>query len=198
MIKIALTGGIGAGKTTISKIFEQFGVSVFNSDKCARDAEKIPHIQEQYKKVLGDDIFVDGIMDRPKMREIVFNDKTKLSQLNEFMIPYVSKCFLDLCEEHIDEPYIILESAIIFENGLNNKFDCTISVIADEELRIKRVIERDGLSFDEVKKKLSNQLSDSERIKLSDFIIYNNGSGIAYETALLKGEIINVLKLAGR
>ena len=177
MIRVAITGGIGSGKTTIAKIFEELGVPVFNSDKCARNAEFVPHIQEQYKRVLGDDIFIDGVMDRPKMRNIVFNDATKLLELNEFMIPYVSNSFKEFCKEHDKSLIVMLESAIIFETGNEKNFDYMISVIADVDTRIERVMKRDNLSHDDVIKKINNQFSDNQRMYKSNFVILNDNIG---------------------
>lgn len=174
MITCGLTGGCGSGKTTIANMFVKIGVPVFNSDKCARDSESNPVVQEGYKKLLGDDIFVDGVMDRPKMRKLVFTDKAKLIEVNKFMIPYVRNAFLDFCEKHKDQPYVILESAILFETKNYKNFDYIISVIADEETRIERVIKRDGLTRKGVEDKLNMQTNDTVREELSDFLIFNN------------------------
>src|ERR1035437_9223380 len=105
MLKIGLTGNIGSGKTTVSKLFKRLGVPIFNSDLSARSAEEIPYIQQAFKNILGDDIFIDGKLDRNKMRDIIFVDKDKLQQINDIVIPYVSKDFEGFIQANITAPY---------------------------------------------------------------------------------------------
>jgi len=174
MIKVGITGGIGSGKTTISQIFSKLGVPVFNSDLAAREAENNPTVQYMYKKILGEDIFVDGLLDRPKMRSIVFTDKTKLKAINDFMIPYVKDEFYMFCCTHREAPMVILESAILFETGAYKNFDTIISVLAYEDVRIDRVLKRDNISVEEIRNKLNNQMSENEQESLSEFVIYND------------------------
>lgn len=174
MIKVGITGGIGSGKTTVSQIFSKLGVPVFNSDLAAREAENNITVQYMYKKILGDYIFVDGLLDRPKMRSIVFTDKDKLKAINDFMIPYIKDEFYMFCCTHKDAPIVMLESAILFETGAYKNFDLNISVLAYEDIRIDRVLNRDGISIEEINNKLKNQISEVEQEKLSDFVIFND------------------------
>src|SRR3989442_454557 len=114
MIKICLTGGIGSGKTTVSKIFKERGVPVFNSDLCARDAEK--------------DIFVNGVLDRTAMRSIIFTNKSKLKEINDLVTPFVKDKFNKFCIDHEkDSPIVMLESAILFETK-NEIADSSITI----------------------------------------------------------------------
>lgn len=175
MIKVALTGGIGGGKTTISNIFKEQGVPVFNSDLCAKDAEKDPDILESFQRILGYDIINNGVVDREKMRNIVFTNKDKLKGINNVVIPFVKRKFDEFCCE-ANSSYVMLESAIIFEVGVETNFDKIITVYADEIIRIERTIKRDNLTAIEVKNKINNQLSDDDKIKRSDYIIYNTNN----------------------
>ena len=185
MIKVAITGGIGVGKTTISDLFKTLGVPIFNSDLSARDAERFASIQSEFKRILGDDIFVNGKLDRPRMRSIIFNDKDKLKEINNVVIPYVSDDFAEFCNIHSEQPYIILESAILFETGSSKKFDYIITVTADEEKKIERAIERDNVSKDVVLDKINNQYSDDYKLFHSNFEIKNNGEVIELEERVL-------------
>lgn len=185
MIKVAITGGIGVGKTTVSNMFKTLGVPIFNSDSSARDAERFAGIQSEFKRILGDDIFINGKLDRPRMRSIIFNDKEKLKEINSVVIPYVTEDFEEFCNTNKDQPYIILESAILFETGSDKRFDYIITVTADEETKIKRAIERDNVSKEVVMDKINNQYSDEYKLHHSNFEVKNNGEYIVLEEQVL-------------
>lgn len=189
MIKIALTGNIGAGKTTVSKIFESHGIPVFNSDLAGREAEKDPEILSKFLDIIGSDVMVDGEIDRTLMRERIFNDSLMLQKVNDLMVPYVSKKYRQFLKTHKDEIATIMESAIIFEGYHQNKFDVVITVIADKETRIKRTMVRDNLSLDLVMAKMKNQLSDDFKAKQSDFIVINEDMPNCDFMLLLKKQI---------
>jgi dephospho-CoA kinase len=185
MIKVAITGGIGVGKSTVSNIFKSLGVPIFNSDSSARDAERFAGIQSEFKRILGDDIFVNGRLDRPRMRSIIFNDKEKLKEINSVVIPYIIEDFEDFCNTNKDQPYIILESAILFETGSDKRFDFIITVTADEDVKIERAIERDSVSKDVVMDKINNQYSDEYKLHHSNFEIKNNSEFVDLEEQVL-------------
>jgi dephospho-CoA kinase len=185
MIKVAITGGISVGKTTVSDLFKRLGVPTFNSDTSARNAERFASIQSEYKRILGEDIFVNGKLDRPKMREIIFNDGDKLKQINNVVIPFVSEDFSEFCITNSEQPYVILESAILFETGSSKKFDYIITVTADEDKKIERTMERDGVSKEVVVSKIKNQYSDEYKLQRSNFEIKNNGEMIDLEEQVL-------------
>jgi dephospho-CoA kinase len=185
MIKVAITGGISVGKTTVSNLFKRLGVPTFNSDTSARDAERFASIQSEYKRILGEDIFVNGKLDRPKMREIIFNDTDKLKQINNVVIPFVSEDFSEFCVSNSEQPYVILESAILFETGSSKKFDYIITVTADEDKKIERTIERDAVSKEVVVSKIKTQYSDEYKLHSSNFEIKNNGEMIDLEEQVL-------------
>ncbi len=185
MIKVAITGNIGAGKTTISKLFKELGVPVFNSDLCARNAENDAIIKQGFKDILGDDIYTNDQLDRVKMRSIVFVDKEKLKLVNELVIPYIKKSFEEFILEHSDANYVMLESAILFETGADKDFDYIVSVAADTDIRIKRVLNRDEVTLEEVQNKLNNQWPLADVMAKSDFVIENNGFDILDELDVL-------------
>lgn len=195
MVKVGLTGGIGAGKSTVAQLFKEQNVPVFNSDLCARDAEKEPSIKEGFKRILGEDIYVNDELDRSRMRQIVFNDKDKLKQVNELVTPYVKKSFEAFCEKHKDtHPIVMLESAILFENGFTNNFDYIVTVTASENTRLKRVMKRDGISVEGVLDKMKNQWPEMDKLKKSDFIVFNDTGDLIDSIDILTIQVKTIVK----
>ncbi len=194
MIKIGITGGLGAGKSTVCKLFKSLGVPIFNSDICARDAEKEPFIQQEFKRVLGDDIMVDGIVDRAKMRGIIFVDKAKLTEINNIILPYIKMKFNQFSLNN-NAPYVLLESAILFETNATSGFDHIITVTADTDVRIARALQRDpSTNLEEIKNKLNNQLSEEIKIAKADFIIFNNGTDLLDSADMLTKQVKTIHK----
>lgn len=177
MFKVGLTGGIGSGKTYISQYFTFLGIPVFNSDIAARDLESNPEIQKAFKQILGDDIFIDGVLDRVRMRSIVFTDIAKLKKVNTVVIPFIKKEFEDFCIMNSSSPYCVFESAIIYETGSENYFNKIITVSADMHTRMERTLKRDKVTPEEVNNKFRVQFSDLQKESRADFIIKNE-SGV--------------------
>jgi dephospho-CoA kinase len=189
MIKVGLTGGLGAGKSTISKLFKEFKVPVFNSDLCARDGEKDPKIQEAFKRILGDDIFVNGVLDRDKMRGIIFVDKDKLKEINEVVIPFITSEFEKFVNENINSPYVILESAILFETGSEKLFNYIITVTCNVNTRINRVIKRDKSSVQDIQNKIGNQWPENKKVINSHYVIVNEGNDLLDSLDILTKQV---------
>ena len=180
MIIVGLTGGIGSGKTTIGKRFASFGVPVYIADdeaKALMNRSKI--IKRKLIQLFGESAYVDGKLNRPYLASQIFNDKSLLSKMNAIVHPKVGAHFKRWLKKQ-DAPYIIKEVAIIFENNLEYQYDYIISVVADKDLRINRVIKRDSSSKEKVESIMRNQLPDSEKIEKSDYVIYNNDLELAY------------------
>lgn len=195
MIKIALTGNIGSGKTTVMKLFEQYGFPIFNSDLASREAEKDPNMISNFLDIVGHDVLVGGVIDRNLMRNRIFNDSNLLQQVNELMVPYVTKKYLKFLKEHKDEKATIMESAIIFETYTQNKFDVIITVVADKETRLKRVMKRDGIGEELALAKMKNQFSDDHKVKYSDFIIVNEDMPNCDNITILRKQIEQIIKI---
>ena len=175
MIKIGLTGNIGSGKTTVSKIFETLGVPVFYADNEAKALYGLDESKEQLITKFGSSVFdKSGKVNFKSIAEIVFNNKSKLEQLTSILHPLVFKRYHSWLEENQNAPYSIHESAIIFEYGQQKYFDKTICVTSPLDLRIERIICRDNTSVETVMQRINNQMDESEKINLSDFIITNN------------------------
>lgn len=174
MLKVGLTGNIGSGKTTVSKIFEIIGIPVFHADVVAKQLYTLPDVINEVKNKLGAEVFTDNIVDFKKLASAIFSDHTKLKILNQIIHPKVYEAAERWFKQQSGVPYIVHESAILFENNLQGRYDKIINVSADMEVRLRRVIERDGTNRKEVERRISNQMSDIEKTKLADFIIYNN------------------------
>jgi dephospho-CoA kinase len=176
MLRIGITGGIGTGKSLVSKILQTMGYPVFNSDVEARKILfQSKDLHGKLKENFGEEIFVDGIPDKVSLAKIVFSSKEKLKILNELIHPLVRISF----EEWIlkqKSKIIFKEAAILIESGAYKECDKIIVVKSPEELRISRVMKRDSISEDEVKMRMKNQLSTNELIKFAEFVIENDES----------------------
>ena len=189
---IGLTGGIGSGKTTISKIFEELGVPVYNSDLEAKKIMELPEIIVLLKNSFGEEFFENNILNRAKLADLVFRNTEKLNVLNAIVHPFVKKDFLFWVKKHHNEKFVIKESAILFESKSNLDCDKIITVKSPLDLRMKRIAARDNLGFHEIVKRINNQISDEKKIENSDFIIENTDLEMT-KTQVLK--IYNTLNI---
>ena len=171
---IGLTGGIGSGKSTVAKMFNELGVPIYYSDD---EAKRLMNTSDQIKKglidVFGQKSFENGKLNRAYIAALVFNDKEKLKNLNAIVHPEVKSNFKKWIMNQ-NAPYIIQENPLIFENNSQHDFDLVITVTAPKKNRIKRVMARDGLSENQVLDRVKNQLDDESKINGSDFVIIND------------------------
>lgn len=176
MIEVGLTGGIGSGKSAVGRIFKQLGIPVYISDIEAKIiANRNPRVKEKLQKLFGQDIYTEQGLDRVKLGQIVFSNKEKLSQLNSVIHPAVQEDYEEW--KRIQKaPYVIKEAAILIETGGHKKVDKLLVVTAPEELRIQRVMQRDGLKKEEVLARMNNQMPQKEKDALADFLIRNDES----------------------
>lgn len=174
---IGLTGGIGSGKSTVASIFEQLGVPVYNSDIRAKHLmNENEEIIANIKAVFGNSTYnSSGVLQREVLASIVFNNATKLQQLNSIVHPWVKKDTTEWEKKHEAHTYVIKESAILFETGIYKDMYKIILVTAPEDIRINRVMERDSCTRSDVLQRISKQFSDEKKIPLSDYIIVNDG-----------------------
>jgi dephospho-CoA kinase len=187
MIKAGITGNIGSGKSTVARLFEMLGVPVFYADQKARLISERRDVLQEIRKTFGDKVIAtDGSLNRKAVASIVFSDTKKLSDLNSIIHPRVKVFFNAWCTLHQSAPYVLHESAILFESGLGYLCDRIILVSAPEEIRIHRVMQRDLFSREEVISRMKNQWSESKILRLSDFEIVNDDC-----TSLIE-QVINV------
>lgn len=170
---LGLTGGIGSGKTTIAHVFEELGVPVYYADDEAKKILYLPEVVVELNKNFGTGIFVDGKPDRSRIAAIVFADKEKLQTLNNIIHPRVAVHFSNWLQEHSGHKFVIKEAAILFESGSYKQCDDIILVTAPAEERIQRVMQRDGVSKDQVLQRMANQWPEEQKIALSKYIITN-------------------------
>ncbi|MFS4491483.1 dephospho-CoA kinase [Maribacter sp. 2308TA10-17] len=170
---VGLTGGIGSGKTTVAKFFEELGVPVYNSDKKAR---KLMRTSKKLKKaiieLLGESAYKGKKLNKKYISDKIFNDPKLLEKMNSIVHPAVRNHFLSWKKKQ-EASYVIQETALIFENEIQDFYDKIILVIAPESQRIQRVLKRDDISVKQVKNRLKNQMKDSEKLHLAHYVIDN-------------------------
>ncbi len=192
MIKIGITGGIGSGKTTVCEIFKLFKIPVFHADieaKYLQDNDLI--VKNKIIERFGVEVYSsEGNLDRKKIAALIFNDKNALTAMNEIIHPAVRNRFLQWIEDYLTVPYILYEAAILFESGYSSDFNLNILVLADEKLRIERVIKRDNLTEDIIMLRINNQMADSDKIKKANFIIENNADSLLIPQILKIDQLI--------
>ncbi|MBT7528724.1 MAG: dephospho-CoA kinase [Flavobacteriaceae bacterium] len=173
MRKVAITGGIGSGKSFISNKFTELGVPIYNSDVRANIIiNSNITVKELLIKNFGDDSFIDGELNKKLISKIIFNNKSKLDLINSIVHPFVYQDYKSWLLIQ-NASYTIYESAIIYENNSMHKFDKIIGVISDNKLKISRLLKR-GMNMKSITNIMKNQTDDLEIIKISDFLIYNN------------------------
>jgi len=173
MRKVAITGGIGSGKSFISNKFAELGVPIYNSDVRANIIiNSNITVKELLIKNFGDDSFIDGELNKKLISKIIFNNKSKLDLINSIVHPFVYQDYKSWLLIQ-NTSYTIYESAIIYENNSMHKFDKIIGVISDNKLKISRLLKR-GMNMKSITNIMKNQTDDLEIIKISDFLIYNN------------------------
>ena len=170
---VGLTGGIGSGKSTVARMFELLNVPVYYADLEAKKLlNESDTIKDGMRQLFGENAYVDNVLNRAYIAEIVFKDKEKLNALNDLIHPKVQNHFLKWVAEQ-RTPYIIQENPLIFEKQQQDVFDKIITVTADKELRIERVMARDSVSKDQVLDRMANQMEDREKIASADYVISN-------------------------
>ena len=183
---VGLTGGIGSGKTTVANFFKELGVPIYIADD---EAQKLmlesSLLKSELISLFGPKVYENGQLNKLLISESIFKDKTTLKAINNIVHPVVAIHFnkwLGLQES----PYVIKEAAIFFENGSYKSLDAIITVVAPEECKIRRIMQRDIKSKKQIKAIMKNQWSDKKKIKMSDFVIENTN---LKQTKLLVKEI---------
>ncbi len=177
MFLVGITGGIGSGKTTVCKIFEALGVPVYYSDERAKWLlNNDDNVKSKVVALLGNNAYINGTLNRSFIAEKVFANKSLLEQYNEIVHPAVAEDTLNWTTQHLDEPYVLKEAALLVETGSYLNLDKLIVVTAPENIRIARVMQRDRLTQAEVTARIKNQMPESEKVKLADYVIINDGT----------------------
>lgn len=194
MLKVGITGGIASGKTAVCQIFEILGIPVYYADNRAKLLiNESEEIRQEIIQLLGPESYrPDGSYDTRFVAGIVFSDPSKLKSLNEIVHPRVKTDYA-IWHEVQEAPFTLHESALIIEGGFYKLMDKLIVVTAPEELRIKRIIHRDGVSESIAVSKIKSQMPEIEKIKYADYLINNNEQNSIVEQSLtLYEKIISI------
>lgn len=173
---IGLTGGIGSGKTTVAKFFEEFGVAVYYADDASKKLlNESSVLRNKIISSFGEETYNSQGLNRAFLSQQVFNNPEALQKLNSIVHPAVFEDF-EQWKEAQTGSYVVKEAAILIESGSYKTCDAVILVISEIQTRIERVMERDKSSKDLINQRISNQLSDEEKRKYADYILLNNSS----------------------
>ena len=175
MVQLGLTGGIGSGKTLVCSILEKFGVPVYYADT---EARRLMNTDEELHRnivdVFGREVYSGNSLNREVLADKVFGDQVMLAKLNALVHPAVRKDYSHWVELQKSAPYVVEEAAILFESGASKFLDTTVLIYAPEMVRILRVMQRDGVDEESVRRRMKHQMDEEEKKKLADQIIYND------------------------
>ncbi len=173
MLKVGVTGGIGSGKSTLCQMFGELGIPVYNSDSKAKSLmTSSQELRESIIGAFGAESYINGELNRAYLAQCVFTSPDNLATLNSLVHPCVKNDFEEWCKLQ-NAPYVILECAILFEAKFNLCVDRTLCVLSPKQLRVERVISRDGLTQKQIEERMANQMSDEQLHELSDMSVVN-------------------------
>jgi dephospho-CoA kinase len=194
MLKVGLTGGIGSGKSTIAKIFEVLGIPVYYADDAAK---RIMNTDKELRATLiknfGEQTYENEKLNRAYLASVVFTNKEKLDLLNSLTHPATINDANRWIEKQTS-PYIIKEAALLFESGASDFMDYVIGVYAPQNLRIKRTMERDHITQEEVLQRINRQMDENAKMKLCDFVITNDEQQLVMPQVLKLHEQLLAMK----
>lgn len=176
-LSIGITGGIGSGKSTVAKVIESFGYPVFYSDAASKKLLVSSANTKALKKLFGESVFTDNVLDKNALANVVFNNSEKLEALNQLMHPQVRQAF-NAWRSKQNTAIVFNEAAILFESGAYLNFDANILVCAKQDIRIQRIMQRDNSSVKAIMDRMAKQWSDLIKKPLADYIITNNGEAL--------------------
>ena len=187
MIIVGLTGGIGSGKSTVARVFETLGVKIYTSDVRAKELYFVPEVKVEIERLLGKEAYVNATtLNKKYISKKIFSDNELLKQVNAIIHTEVKKDSDAFAKIYANEKYIIKESALLVEAKLLSSTDKLLVVTSNINLRKQRVALRDGLSEEEINKRMAQQVPEEEKIKLADWVLENN------EENLLIPQIIKI------
>lgn len=178
MLHVGLTGNIGSGKSTVARLLQELGAELIDADQLARQATADPAVLERIRTVFGDEVVVNGALDRAALARIVFADDEQRQQLNAIIHPWVRAESERLLEAYRAQgaQVVVQDIPLLYETGQGDRFDAVIVVSAPLELRVQRVGERSGLSAEEVRRRDAAQWPLDRKGALADFVIDNSGT----------------------
>ncbi|WP_455663994.1 dephospho-CoA kinase [Phocaeicola sp.] len=177
MIKIAITGGIGSGKSYISHLLEDMNIPVYNADNEAKRLTVSDEgIRRQLVALLGEDVYKDGMLNKPLLASYLFSDPAHVLQINAIIHPRVREGFAAWADKRKDCAVVGMESAILYEAGFEDTVDAVVMVYAPLDLRVQRAMYRDGASEEQVRARVASQMDDEEKRRRAHFTVVNDGA----------------------
>ena len=176
MKRVGVTGGIGSGKSFVCSVFEHMGIPVYNADNRARELMKrSPQLRESLTALLGEKAYREDELNRSYLAQILFRDPAMREKINGLVHPEVFMDFQQWVQKNQGKHYVIQEAAIIFESGADRLLDRVINVYAPVRERIQRLMSRDNLEPEEIRKRMRSQITEKERRQRADYTLVNDG-----------------------
>lgn len=176
MIKFAITGGIGSGKSYVSSLLEERGIPIYNADfESKRLTVQDEGIRKELVALLGDDIYQGATLNKPLLSSYLFANSDNAAKVNSIIHPRVKDDFRRWVESQKDVPLVGLESAILYESGFDDVADQVVMVYAPEAVRLQRAMKRDNATEEQVRARMSAQMDDEEKRSKADFVLMNDG-----------------------
>lgn len=175
MIKFALCGNIASGKSTVQKLLENQGYRVLDTDKVAHELLTVNN-SELFLEFKKFDVFENGEFSREKLGKLVFTNKEIKQKLENILHPQIREKIKEFFDQNQNEKYLFVGIPLLFEANMTDLFDKIIFIYADDDIRLKRLLLRNGYSVDYAKARLNSQMRQEEKTQKSDYVIYNNGS----------------------
>lgn len=176
MIKFAITGGIGSGKSYVSSLLEERGIPIYNADlESKRLTMQDEGIRKELVALLGEDIYQGATLNKPLLASYLFANSDNAVKVNSIIHPRVKDDFRRWVESQKDVPLVGLESAILYESGFDDVVDQVVMVYAPEAVRLQRAMKRDNATEEQVRARMSAQMDDEEKRSKADFVLMNDG-----------------------
>ncbi len=177
MISIAITGGIGSGKSFISQILQGYGIPIYNTDdEAKRLMVSDEGIRHDLVALLGEEVYVEGTLNKSLLASYLFADAENAARINGIVHPRVKTDFCRWLEQYTDKEIVGMECAILFEAGFDDAVDAVVMVYAPEALRVERAMKRDHATESQIRARMEAQMNDEEKRKRADYVIYTDGS----------------------
>lgn len=174
-IKIGITGGIGSGKSVVSKLLQLMGVPVYIADvESKRLTETDPDIRAALISLLGDEVYQDGKLNRPLLASYIFGNKDNLTMVNGIIHPRIKDDFRRWAQSHSSYSIVGIEAAILIEAGFTEDVDQVVLVYAPQEIRLRRAVSRDACAAEQIQQRMRNQMPDEDKMAFAHHIIYND------------------------